>query len=111
MDPDLQKMLERRSQELRALIESTKDSRSPVELDQVAVGRLTRMDALQRQAMAQATKRQYLAELNRIDAALKRAAAGEFGLCVSCGEEIAQKRLSVDPTAATCFACASGKDR
>lgn len=100
-------MLERRADELRALIRSTAESRQPVELDQVAVGRLSRMDALQRQAMAQATAKNYHVELGRIDAALKRAAAGEYGWCVLCGEEIAAARLSADPTVAACFACAS----
>lgn len=103
--------LERRAQELRALISATEDSRKPVALDQEAVGRLSRMDAMQRQAMAQATKRQYLREIQRIEAALRRIEDGEFGYCVSCGEEIVERRLSIDPTTAVCIICASGADR
>ncbi len=104
---DLQKELEGRAIELRALIAATEEARKPVELDQVAVGRLSRMDAMQGQAMAQATKRQYQREIQRIEAALRRIAEGEFGSCISCGEEIGDRRLSIDPTAATCIACAS----
>jgi DnaK suppressor protein len=85
------------------------DSRSPVTLEQDAVGRLSRMDALQQQAMAQATQRRRDAEKKRIAAALSRIAEGEWGWCVTCGEEIAERRLEHDPAVAQCLACASGK--
>ena len=42
---------------LRATSETTVDNRRPVELDQTSVGRLSRMDAMQVQAMALATER------------------------------------------------------
>ena len=83
------------------------DSRDTVELQQDSVGRLSRMDALQQQAMAQATERRRAAEGMRITAALTRIDAGEWGYCLSCGEEIAQARLRHDPSIATCIKCAS----
>ena len=45
-------------------------------------------------------------ELEAIDAALQRIAAGSFGVCVQCGEEIAEARLRAQPTAASCVPCA-----
>ncbi len=33
---------------------------------------------------------------------------GEYGACVTCGEDIAAKRLELDPAAAVCIACAGG---
>lgn len=95
-----------RREELRALAEVTRDSRAPVELDQQSVGRLSRMDALQGQAMAVETERRRKVELARIDAALARMDAGEYGWCVSCGEAIGGKRLDLDPAVPTCIACA-----
>lgn len=79
-----------------------------VELDQNAVGRLSRMDALQGQAMAQATQARRAAMRKRIAAALARIDEGEFGYCTECGEEIAEKRLDLDPTLPTCISCARG---
>jgi DnaK suppressor protein len=105
----LKSRLAERTDELRALLAATEENRKPVELDQVAVGRLSRMDALQGQAMAMAAKRQYEQEIARIDAALKRIDRGEYGACVSCGEDISAARLLVDPTNATCIDCASGR--
>jgi DnaK suppressor protein len=93
---------------LHAASETTADNRRPVELDQTSVGRLSRMDAMQVQAMAMATERRRHEEVRRVEAAIKRIDEGEYGTCISCGEEIAAKRLAVDPTAATCIRCASG---
>ncbi|MEP4767961.1 MAG: TraR/DksA C4-type zinc finger protein [Roseibium sp.] len=93
--------------ELEDISELAEDARATVALDQQAVGRLSRMDALQGQAMAQASERQRRADIQRIEGALKRLDEGEYGYCVDCGEDIAPKRLEVDPAAAFCIKCAS----
>ena len=80
-----------------------------VELDQQAVGRLSRMDALQNQAMAQATARRRGAERQRIQHALSRIDAGEYGYCTNCGDDIAAARLATDPSIALCAACMRGE--
>lgn len=99
--------LQARRKELRALEATAEDSRRPVELDQTRVGRLSRMNALQDQAMALETERRRGGELNRIEAALERLAAGDYGYCLACDEEIPAKRLEIDPTAAQCVDCAA----
>ncbi len=86
---------------------ATAENRQPVALDQQSVGRLSRMDALQMQAMAQAQERRRRLNLQKIEAALKRLEAGDYGYCVACGEEIAAKRLAVDGTVARCIDCAN----
>ena len=87
--------------------EVTAAERATVVLDQTAVGRLSRMDALQNQAMQLETERRREVEIRRIDAALKRITDGEFGYCVSCGEAIEKKRLEMDPSTPLCVDCAS----
>ena len=99
--------LEARKAELAALIEAATDSAAPVELDQQVQGRLSRMDALQGQAMARATIERRRLEIAQIDAAFRRMAEGEFGYCVACGEEIAEKRLALNPAIARCLGCAA----
>ncbi len=84
------------------------EDRDTVTLDQQSVGRLSRMDAMQRQAMAHATMRRRAARGARIDAALRRIDEGEFGFCQNCGEDIAQERLDLDPSVPTCVSCATG---
>ncbi|MBT3791329.1 MAG: TraR/DksA family transcriptional regulator [Alphaproteobacteria bacterium] len=98
-----------RKQELQALAASSADARKPVELDQTSVGRLSRMDAMQGQAMALETEQRRKNELTKIDSALIRLNEDEYGYCLSCGEEISPKRLDLDPAIPTCIDCASSK--
>jgi len=84
------------------------DSQKTVQLDQQSVGRLSRMDAMQQQAMAKATQARRGQQSLRIIAAFSRMDEGEFGYCTECGEDIPLKRLELDPTLATCVSCASG---
>ena len=95
-----------RREELRHLTDSSAEARRPVELDQSRVGRLSRMDALQSQAMSVETERRRQVELRRIEAALGRIEDGDYGFCVGCGEAIALKRLEFDPTTPICIDCA-----
>ncbi|RPF71544.1 TraR/DksA family transcriptional regulator [Aurantiacibacter spongiae] len=94
--------------ELDALDASGEEAGKPVELQQDSVGRLSRMDAMQQQAMAQAEQRRRRAERVRIGQALERMEEGEWGWCVTCGEAIAAGRLASDPARATCVTCAQG---
>lgn len=80
--------------------------RAPVALDQDSVGRLSRMDAIQVQAMALAAQRRRHAERDRIRAALQRIETGDYGWCAACGEPVAKARLAHDPSAALCIGCA-----
>jgi len=92
--------------ELEELAGANAQARQVVELDQQSVGRLSRMDALQGQAMAQETMRRRALELKRIEAALARIEEDEYGYCARCGEEIMAARLDLDPMAALCATCA-----
>jgi RNA polymerase-binding transcription factor len=109
-DLDLQAIkaaLEAEAAELLDLSAAGADERRPVELDQQSVGRLSRMDALQVQAMAHATESRRQVRAQRIKAALARIEAGEYGYCVECGDEIPAARLEIDPTTPRCVHCSS----
>jgi DnaK suppressor protein len=81
-----------------------------VELDQSRVGRLSRMDAMQAQAMSKETGRRRRLKLVQIEAALQRIEGDDYGFCSECGEEIAPARLEVDPAVLLCIDCASAKE-
>ncbi len=78
-----------------------------VELDQARVGRLSRMDAMQAQAMSMASGRRRELMLRRIEAALDRIDNDTYGICRSCEEPINRKRLEFDLTATLCIECAT----
>lgn len=100
-------LLQRRKQQLLSSRSKGSEDRAPVELDQSKVGRLSRMDALQMQAMASALDQRRRQELQRIEAATARISEGEYGYCLKCGEAISLRRLEGDPSAPLCSGCAS----
>ncbi len=93
--------------DLLAVEQSGQEAAKIVELDQTAVGRISRMDALQGQAMAKQSQQRRTIQLQRIEASLQRIQKGIFGLCLRCGEDINVKRLEFDPTIPLCIECAS----
>ena len=99
-----QKLLALRS-ELKDLEGSSREGTKPVELDQSSVGRLSRMDAIQAQKVAEEGARRRKRQILKIDGALHRIELGEFGKCFICEEEINLSRLSVDPTITRCMNC------
>ncbi|PLW77357.1 TraR/DksA family transcriptional regulator [Cohaesibacter celericrescens] len=99
-------LLEGKRIEIVASSDLSKDSRTVVSLDQQSVGRLSRMDALQGQAMAEEAERRRVLELQRIEQAVKRLEQGDFGYCIECDAEISLKRLEIDPAASHCIRCA-----
>ncbi len=91
--------------ELQGLEKSLSEAGETVQLDQSRQGRLSRMDAMQGQQMALEVARRRKLQLAKIDGALKRIDAGEFGVCFGCGEAIDSRRLEADPTHTRCIAC------
>ena len=113
MDFDYKKIrigLLAKKEELMSLEEVGNDATKVVELDQSSVGRLSRMDAMQAQAMSLELKRRRELELQKINAALVRIDSGDYGYCVACDEEISVGRLEFDPAVPLCLDCASGKE-
>lgn len=106
-----EKRLNKRLEEITANLEAGKSSASPVELDQARVGRVSRMDAMQQQAMAQAAARLAGAEQARIRKALDRVRSGDYGYCMNCDEKIAEKRLAFDPSVLFCIDCARAAEQ
>lgn len=98
---ELEAALARLARSMRISDEAAK----PVELDQTAVGRLSRMDSLQSQSMAKSLRDRERVQLALIREALTRFDEGRYGLCTACGTEIPFGRLAIFPEAATCQAC------
>lgn len=92
--------------ELLDIADSSQESGKTVMLDQSAVGRLSRMDAMQQQGMALASERRRKVQLLNIDGALARMKNGDFGECFECSEDIDVRRLAFDPTCTHCIKCA-----
>jgi DnaK suppressor protein len=111
MDNTIRDQLLKLRETLQGMAATGDESAAVVELDQSKVGRLTRMDAMQAQAMAKASVQRREAMLRKISAALKRIDDGEYGRCQVCEEPISSQRLEVDPTATLCIDCANRSEQ
>jgi DnaK suppressor protein len=93
--------------ELDQVADTGEAAAATVELDQSRVGRLSRMDAMQGQAVSVEVRARRRARLRRIASALERVESGEYGFCEDCGEPIGRGRLEFDPAADLCIDCAT----
>jgi DnaK suppressor protein len=118
----LQALTAEQKQELRQLLLSQKDKLQQqlrdaesateiVTLDQTAVGRISRMDAMQQQSMAVSTRAKAETSLRKVIAALKRVETEDFGRCIDCDAVIEFNRLRIQAEAGYCLSCQSKLDQ
>jgi len=96
------------SAQLRKLERSmrvTDQALKPVELDQTAVGRLSRIDSLQNQGLTRNLHEREQIKLAHVREALRRMDEGTYGRCTACSSTIPFPRLYVFPETPTCAAC------
>lgn len=85
---ELRRELERVLTRLERSLRATEEAARPVELDQTAVGRLSRMDSLQNQGLTRTLKEREQARLSLLHDAFERLEAGSYGICTGCGAAI-----------------------
>lgn len=91
---------------LRAEIPRLKELIKPVAPDN-AIGRISRMDNIVNQSVAEAQLSKAKVRLVRLQEALKRVDEDEeFGLCIDCGDPIPMARLKAMPETEMCVECA-----
>jgi DnaK suppressor protein len=101
----LQQQLLQLKTELEEQLNSNQDATNIVELDQSAIGRVTRMDAIQQQSMAVSTRNKVRQRLQSINLALSRYKKEDYGYCKQCDETIAFVRLLAQPESSLCLSC------
>ncbi|HVS02199.1 MAG TPA: TraR/DksA C4-type zinc finger protein [Thermoanaerobaculia bacterium] len=94
-----------------ALLSQTAADARPVDVSGSTIGRLTRMDAIQMQAMAQMNRRQLDIRLRQVEAALAALEAGTYGSCRYCRGPIALPRLEALPESPFCIDCQEQLER
>ncbi len=114
MDSELLNRFRQRLEAMQAELisndEKGHESTGTVGLDQSRVGRLSRMDAMQGQAIAAEGRRRRRIRMESVKEALDRIDAGNYGICISCEEDIDPRRLDFDPAAALCITCARAEE-
>lgn len=102
---ELHAVLDKDLRRLERSMRLTDQVLEPAALDQTTVGRLSRMDTLQGQALARDLQDREQARLALLQEALRRVADGTYGWCVACSGPIPFARLLVVPESPECGAC------
>ncbi len=102
---DWSKLLDELETELTDEVRDLRQAASVESLEQQPLGRISRNEALQRQAMAKANLKQVERRLGQLKAARQRLEEGEYGYCLDCGQAIEPGRLEARPESPCCIAC------
>ena len=109
MNPDERQALKQKIEEEIAaqqeLIASLTETSKPVAPDN-AIGRLSRMEALNDRAVSEASLNSAQTKLSRLETALGKVDDPDFGLCAACGLPIPHGRILLMPEATLCVPCA-----
>lgn len=97
--------LEEAIQETEALIAEYRDMNNPVAPDN-AIGRVSRMDAINNKSITDAALRNAKEKLQRLQYARDNMDHPNFGKCKKCGNEIPEGRLLLKPESPYCVNCA-----
>ncbi len=90
----------------KGLISEYKEMAGPVAPDD-AIGRITRMDAINNKSVTEASLRQAEEKLRNLQRVLSRLGTSDFGKCIKCGKAIPEARILYRPESLSCVNCAT----
>ncbi len=103
---EIKRIIEERITKTEADIEDLEDFIQPIAPEN-AIGRISRMDAINNKSINEAGLRQAKEKLIRLQHALALLNTRDFGNCTRCGNRIPYGRLLLMPESTRCLACAS----
>jgi DnaK suppressor protein len=104
----LKQEIAREIERQKHLIESLMVTSRPVQPDK-AIGRLTRMEAIQSKSISEATLNSAREKLVKLETAFKKVEQDEFGICIRCSHPIPLARIMLMPESVLCVACIQSK--
>jgi DnaK suppressor protein len=103
---NLRKKIQTQLLETKQDIVNLEELTKPIAPDN-AVGRLSRMDAINNRSINQAALNSSRLKLNMLNKALGHINDPEFGICADCGNTIPAGRIMIMPETNLCVHCAS----
>ncbi|MDC0272255.1 TraR/DksA family transcriptional regulator [Crocinitomicaceae bacterium] len=82
-----------------------KESTKPISPEN-AIGRVSRMDAINNKSVVEAVLRKAEEKLNKLKRVLNKVDDADFGICIRCGEPIPIGRVLLMPQSRNCVRCA-----
>ena len=102
---EIQEMVRKEIEKTKKTIADYKDMTIPEGLDD-AVGRVSRMDAINNKSITQAALRQAEEKLKKLNYVLSQIDKDGFGECRRCGGQIPIGRIILMPQSVHCVRCA-----
>lgn len=102
---EMNKVILTKIEETKEEVEHLKELTKPVAPDK-AIGRLSRMDAINNKTINEAALREQTSRLQKLERALTKLEEGNYGTCVKCGDPIPFGRLKFMPWTTKCVKCA-----
>ncbi len=103
--PDIKQKILDEISKTESLIEEYREMTKPIAPD-VAIGRISRMDAINNKSISEASLRQAEQKLINLNRVLKQFGTNEFGLCLKCRKSIPIGRILIRPESLYCVNCA-----
>ena len=103
----IKKMIQKEMAKTERSIADYKEMTQPIEPDD-AIGRVSRMDAINNKSVAEAALRSAEHKLNDLIGVLRRVDGKDFGICVNCKNPIPIQRILLVPQAKVCMDCIRG---
>lgn len=91
--------------ETEKLIKEYKDMTKPISPN-VAIGRISRIDAINNKSVTEATLRQAELKLSKLKIVLSKVGSDDFGICLKCKQAIPIGRILIRPESLHCVNCA-----
>ncbi|HIK67795.1 MAG: TraR/DksA family transcriptional regulator [Flavobacteriales bacterium] len=101
---DIRERIELKMAEVSERIQEYKELTKPTP-PSVAIGRVSRMDAINNRSINEAALRQLEVKLKGLESAIYRLNDDKFGRCLGCGEMIPIGRIILVPGATKCVSC------
>lgn len=102
---DIKKRILEELKKTEELILDYKESTKPISPEN-AIGRVSRMDAINNKSVVEAALRKAEEKLNKLKLVLDRVNDADFGLCMRCGNPIPNGRILLMPQSRNCVRCA-----
>lgn len=86
-------------------IQIYQDMTKPVAPD-VAIGRISRMDAINNKSVTESALRQAEDKLSKLEMVFSKLGSPDFGICIKCKTQIPIGRIMIRPESMYCVNCA-----
>lgn len=102
---ELEQLILNQIADLEKQLNLSEHSSQTVELDQTLAGRVSRIDAIQQQKMAESSNIRDKKTLLELKSALEKLPNDDWGICQECDEPISIARLKIKPESIYCIRC------